>query len=402
MLETPKPTLLSDDALHDPYTIYREMREHGRVYHDEVADAWCVLDFGLVQEVLQNSGDFSSKHLADRAEPVLGARVLAQMTGTEHKEKKAVTMQGIASVAMDGYYLPAVEHTVQKLWEGAKNESTLDLPRQLADPFATEVTCALLGVDHSWKSRVLPWNRSVVQFITLLQQAPDKRAERLADAGFFRAFMLRLIETRRRSPRHDLVTYLAEHGTEAGLTDDEIVALALNIFLAASEPLDQTLSYLVFEVLRSPELEQTVRQDQGKVSDLLTETLRLHPPVQIIPRIAVGNQEVAGVRIPDGATVYCLVGAAHRDPDHFDDPDVFILGREENSQRRAFSPSADHLAFGSSLHFCIGAMLAKRQLETAFRTSLPYLNQWTLAADSLEEHGLYTRGPSHLFLEPRS
>lgn len=402
MLETPKPTLLSDDALHDPYTIYREMREHGRVYHDEVADAWCVLDFGLVQEVLQNSGDFSSKHLADRAEPVLGARVLAQMTGTEHKEKKAVTMQGIASVAMDGYYLPAVEHTVQKLWEDAKNESTLDLPRQLADPFATEVTCALLGVDHSWKSRVLPWNRSVVQFITLLQQAPDKRAERLADAGFFRAFMLRLIETRRRSPRHDLVTYLAEHGTEAGSADDEIVALALNIFLAASEPLDQTLSYLVFEVLRSPELEQTVRQDQGKVSDLLTETLRLHPPVQIIPRIAVGNQEVAGVRIPDGATVYCLVGAAHRDPDHFDDPDVFILGREENSQRRAFSPSADHLAFGSGLHFCIGAMLAKRQLETAFRTSLPYLNQWILAADSLEEHGLYTRGPSHLFLEPRS
>lgn len=402
MSDLDNPTLLCDEALDDPYPVYRRMREQGSVYHDLIADAWCILDFDLVRTVLQDSTGFSSHHLADRAEPVLGARVLAQMTGAEHTEKKAVTMHRLATVAMDGYYLPAVEAAVTNLWERVKDAKRLDLVEELAGPFATDVTCELLGINAEWKNKVLPWNRSVVQFITLLQQTPDERSQRLADAGYFRAFMLRLVETRRRSPRHDLVSYLAEHGADSGLTDDEIVALALNIFLAASEPLDKTLSYLVYETLRSPALEESVATGTGKIADILAETLRLHPPVQIIPRIAVGEQTLGGFSIPDGSTVYCLIGAAHRDPSYFQDPDKFILSRKENSVRSAFSPSAEHLAFGSGVHFCIGAMLARRQLETAFRASLSHLPRWRLSADPLTEHGLYTRGPSHLILENRS
>lgn len=395
------PTLLCDEALRDPYPIYRRMREKGPVYHDHLADAWCILDFDLVRDVLQDSNGFSSHHLADRAEPVLGARVLAQMTGAEHDEKKAVTMRGIAATAMDGYYLPAVERVAKSLWEEIGTTRRTELVCDLASPFAIEVTSALLGIDAQWRRKILPWNRSVVEFITLLQQTPDERSRRLADAGYFRAFMLKLIESRRRSPRHDLVSYLAECGSSAGLTDDEIVALALNIFLAASEPLDKTLSYLVHETLRTPTLYEAVTSDSGNIPQMLTETMRLHPPVQIIPRITVGSQDIAGTKIPDGSTVYCMIGAANRDPSKFSDPDQFILARRENSVRKAFSPSADHLAFGSGLHFCIGAMLARRQLETAFQASLPYLAGWQLSKDALVEHGLYTRGPTELVLEKR-
>ncbi|WP_291473313.1 cytochrome P450 [Corynebacterium sp.] len=363
MSDLDNPTLLCDEALNDPYPIYRRMREHGCVYHDLIADAWCVLDLDLVRTVLQDSTGFSSHHLADRAEPVLGARVLAQMTGAEHTEKKAVTMHGLATVAMDGYHLPAVETAVTNLWERVKDAECLDLVEEPAGPSATNVTCELLGIDAQWKHKVLPWNRSVVQFITLLQQTPDERSQRLADAGYFRASMLRLIKTRRRSPRHDLV------------------------------------SYLVYETLRSPTLEESVTTGTGKITEFPTETLRLHPPVQIIPRIAVGKQVLGGHSIPDGSTVYCLTGAAHRDPSFFPEPDKFILSRKENSVRSAFPPSAEHLAFGSGRHFCIGAMLARRQLETAFRASLSHFPEWRLAADPLTEHGLYTRGPSHLLPE---
>ncbi|KQB83279.1 cytochrome P450 [Corynebacterium oculi] len=395
------PTLLSESALADPYPIYRNMREHGPIYHDQAAHAWCILSYELVHKVLHDPTNFSSKHLDERAEPVLGARVLAQMESPEHDEKKAITMRGIASIAMDGYYLPAIERTVQGLWSQASEKTTIDLAKELSSPFSTDVTCALLGIDGQWRHRVLPWNKSVVQFITLLHQTPDERTRRLTDAGYFRAFVLRMLEARRRSPQHDLLSYLAREGSDAGLTDAEIVALALNIFLAASEPLDKTLSYLVYEVLRSPELEREISQDTALIGPALAETLRLHPPVQIIPRIAMGNQILAGTRIPDGDTAYCLIGAANRDPDRFTNPDDFILSRPENPPRSAFSPSARHMAFGSGLHFCIGSMLAKRQVEAAFRASIPYLSRWRLADSPLIEHGLYTRGPSHLFLESR-
>ncbi|MCH6197587.1 cytochrome P450 [Corynebacterium mastitidis] len=401
MFDPHPPTLLSESALDNPYPIYQRMRETGPVYHDEIAGAWCILSYDLIRRILHDSDNFSSKHLDDRAEPALGARVLAQMHGPEHDTKKAIVMRGIATIAMDGYYLPTIEHIVHDLWERAERKNNLDLVHELSSPFSSDVTCKLLGIEPQWKSLILPWNRSVVEFITLLNQTPNERSQRLADAGYFRAFILRMIEARRRSPKHDFISYLALSGSDSGLADDEIVALALNIFLAASEPLDKTLSYLIYEVLRSPELEKSILNDETIIGAALAETLRLHPPVHIIPRIAMGKQNIAGKNIPDGGTVYCLIGAAHRDPEHFINPNEFILSRKENPQRKAFSPSAQHLAFGSGLHFCIGSMLAKRQIEAAFRASLPYMSRWRLTNSPLIEHGLYTRGPSHLFLERR-
>lgn len=122
------------------------MREQGPVYHDKTANAWCVLDYDLVEGILRDSDNFSSKHLAYRAEPVLGARVLAQMQGEEHDQKKAVAMRGIATVAMDGYYLPAIEKTVKELWEQVDKETIVDLAHELSSPFSSNVTCKLLGI----------------------------------------------------------------------------------------------------------------------------------------------------------------------------------------------------------------------------------------------------------------
>lgn len=369
------------------------------VYHDRLADAWCVLTFDGVRQVLEDAQGFSSDHLRERAEPVLGARVLAQMSGREHDEKKVATLRGLAEIAMDGYYLPAVEQAMRRLWEKAESRTSIDFVSELANPFAIEVTCHLIGIDQRWKSRVVPWNKSVVEFITLLQREPHDVSRRLADAGYFRAFILRLLEVRRRQPRRDLLSFLAHQCSDYGFSDNEIVALAGNIFLAAAEPLDKVMSYMVYEAFHVPDAYATVKETPREVSGFLAEVLRLHPPVQIIPRVSMGEQTVEEVSIPAGSTVYCLVGAAHRDPKQFKDPGEFVLGREDNLIRAVFSPSAQHVAFGSGLHFCIGSMLARRQLETAFRASMDYLDHWRLAADPLEERGLYTRGPSHLRLE---
>ena len=237
----------------------------------------------------------------------------------------------------------------------------------------------------------------------MLQQTPDERGKRLADARFFRAFLQRLVEQRRRSPRRDLLTFLARHGTEAGLSDTEIVALALTIFLAAAEPLDKTLSYAVYEAVRMRDREGDVLTQQPDfIRKLLAETLRLHPPVQIIPRITATEATIAGIQLPAKATVYCLIGAAQRDPAVYADPGEFVMDRPENPSRKAFTPSAEHRAFGSGLHFCIGSMLAKRQLESALTATLPQLGGWQLAPEPMVEYGLYTRGPVHLELERKT
>lgn len=399
MIKHNQPSLFSLSTTDDPYSIYEKMRKYGDIYWDDKASSWCVLCFDYVHNILNDESNFSTDHLATRAEPVLGDRVLAQMTGKEHDEKKAITMRGLAQIALDGYYLPIVREKVNHLWEGLGEFKEVDIVNKLAAPFAHDVTCQLLGIDKQWKAQIVPWNRSIVKFITLLQQPATARTKQLADAKLFRHFMLKMIEARRKAPRHDLISFLAVRGYREGVSDTEIVALALNIFLAASEPLDKTLAYSIFELLRNPDCLARVQSNKKFCEAILSEVLRLHPPVQIIPRVAVNDVKISNYRIKKGDTVYCLIGAAHRDPAKYNDPATFLPNRVEGVPRSAFTPSAKQLAFGSGVHFCIGSMLAKRQLLAALESSIPYLDQWQLVPHSLVEAGLYTRGPIRLCLE---
>ena len=139
-------------------------------------------------------------------------------------------MRGLAQIALDGYYLPIVMETVKQLWEGLAEFKEVDIVNELAATFAHDVTCQLLGIDEQWKARIAPWNRSIVKFITLLHQPATARTKQLADAKLFRRFMLKMIEARRKAPRHDLISFLAVRGYREGVSDTEIVALALNTF----------------------------------------------------------------------------------------------------------------------------------------------------------------------------
>lgn len=386
----------------DPMQVFEEMRAVSQdLYWDEDSGAWCAIGHETVRTILNDHEKFGSQHLNTSAEPVLGARVLAQITGSEHDHKKAAALKSISHVAMDSYYLPAVEETARRLWADQKEKRSFDFVESISEPFSIEVTCRLIGLDPRQSRRFLPWNRSVVAFITTLHRDPKDSAHQLRDAALFRAFIRRLITARTRKPHDDLLSYLAVEGQQAGFSTDEIVALIINIFLAASEPLGKTLAYCTFEILRSPEITAKVSADSDVLPAIIAESLRLHSPVQIIPRIVNDNVEVAGRELRPGDLVFCLVGAANRDPRVFTDPDRFSLNRPELVVKSAFSPSSRHNSFGSGLHFCIGAMLAKRQLHAGLCASLPYLHRWRLTDERFPERGLYTRGPVRLDLTLR-
>lgn len=88
MIKSNQPSLFSLSTIDDPNSNYEKMRKYGDIYWDDKASSWCVLCSDYVHKILNDESNFSTDHLATRAEPVLGDRVLAQMTGKEHDEKK--------------------------------------------------------------------------------------------------------------------------------------------------------------------------------------------------------------------------------------------------------------------------------------------------------------------------
>lgn len=163
------------------------------------------------------------------------------------------------------------------------------------------------------------------------------------------------------------------------------------------ETTDKAIASLFANLLLHPEQLAAVREDRSLIPRAFAETLRFTPPVHMIMRQTAVDVEVSGGTIPSGATVTCLIGAANRDSSRYAEPDTFDIFRDDLTTTTAFSAAADHLAFALGRHFCVGALLAKAEIESGVGQLLDAMPDVRLA-DGFDpvEQGVFTRGPRSL------
>lgn len=160
------------------------------------------------------------------------------------------------------------------------------------------------------------------------------------------------IEDRRRDPRNDVLTALAQAKYPDESTPEvvDVVHLATFLFAAGQETTTHMLAFAVRALAERPRLQNQLRNDPSLIPNFLEETLRLESPIKSQFRLASKTTTVAGVPVPAGRTVMLLLGAFNRDPARFDEPDEFRIDR----------PSVrEHVAFGRGIHSCPGASLAR-------------------------------------------
>ncbi|MET9612842.1 cytochrome P450 [Kitasatospora indigofera] len=190
------------------------------------------------------------------------------------------------------------------------------------------------------------------------------------------AYLVPVIERRRRRPGADLISKLCTAEFDGiAMSDREVTALIINVLLAAVEPADKTLALLFKHLIDHPGQLAQVREDPTLLPAAIAETLRFTPPVQLIPRQVEQDAEFGGAVVPAGATVFCMIGAANRDPEAFTAPDAFDIHRPDLGTARSFTAAAQHLAFGAGLHQCVGAAFARAETETVAALLLPLLDQ---------------------------
>ncbi|GLY92848.1 cytochrome P450 [Actinoplanes sp. NBRC 103695] len=264
---------------------------------------------------------------------------------------------------------PAVAGSARSLLAAAGAE--FDLLADVAEPLAVTVIAELLGVPEPDRHRLRPWSAAIVRMYEV-RRTPEVEAAALEACREFADYLRDLAARRAASPREDLISHLVS--VKDGLTADELVASAILLLNAGHEASVNAFGGGVVALLRHPEQLARLRADRGLIATAGEEMIRYDPPLHMFIRTAAADVRLGEVTIPAGAEVAALLGAANRDPAVFTDPDTFDVGRDPNP----------HLGFGAGLHFCLGAPLARIELQAGLSALLDHAPALALAAEPVQ------------------
>lgn len=393
-------SVLSEDFAADPYRYFSRLRELDAIHYESAIDSYFVSRHRDVKRVLTDHETFTTEMLQVRAEPVMRGPVLAQMTGAEHTAKRKIVVRGFTGQALEDQ-IRAIHANAAELVAPFLSRGRIDLVNDFGRPLAVDVTLDVLGLDKKDRRQIADWLSGVAEFVTGIDLTAEQRQRCLDRAERLETYLAPVIEERRRRPGEDLISKLciAEFDGLA-MSDREVTALIINVLVAAVEPADKTLALLFKHLIDHPEQMAQVRRDPALLPAAIAETLRYTPPVQLIPRQTERDVVLAGSTVPAGATVFCMIGAANRDPAAFAAPDAFDIHRADLGAARSFTAAARHLAFGTGLHQCVGAAFARAEIETVAGMLLSLFDEVRHTPGvRYRETGLYTRGPASLCID---
>ncbi|GAA1282540.1 cytochrome P450 [Saccharothrix xinjiangensis] len=258
-----------------------------------------------------------------------------------------------------------------------------DLVEALAMPLPITIICELLGVPVEDRGRFRAWSDAAMAITAF-------RPEEIVAANeALRGYIAGLVEAKRADPTDDVLSVLvAAHDDEDRLTARELVSFGVVLLVAGHETTANQIGNFVYLLLRDPDRLAELRDDPSLVPAAVEELLRITPlgGSAGFPRVATAAVELSGVTIAAGEAVFVNNLAANRDPSVFDRPDEVDFHREHNP----------HITFGHGAHHCIGASLARMELQVAVGTLLKRFPSLRLDGGVTFKKGRLIRGPQAL------
>ena len=375
----------------NPYPFYERLRAGGDLAFWEDYGMVCAVSHRAVQALLRDrrfgreAPPGPARVVPPHLEPfyAVEAHSMLELEPPRHTRLRglvlrAFTTRTIAALA------PGIADLVHALLDAAP-EGPFDLIPALCQPLPVRVIARLLGVPEDMAPQLLAWSGAMV---AMYQARRDRQIEEAA-AGAAQAFsdMLREhIAARRRAPRDDLLSELiAAEETGDRLSTDEMIATCILLLNAGHEATVHSLGNGVKALL---ERGMTVTAETAARS--VEEVLRFDPPLHMFTRWCYEDCEMFGHRFARGEQVALLLGAANRDPALCADPGRFDPERE---------PSR-HTSFGGGLHFCVGAPLARLEMQIALPILFARLPHLSLAEPPHYADLYHFRGLERLMVDP--
>ncbi len=378
---------------HDPYPVYAELRRErvnrtpdGAYVLGRYTDVVGLLHDPRISSDHRSAADQSQLNVQDNPPFIL-------RDPPDHDRLRAIAMRYFGPPVSPGVVTgqePEIQQFVDGLAADLPPKGPADLVDHFAYPLPVSVICGLLGVPSEDEPQFRVWTEGIVRGLDAQEQEGADELMRLRDkcqAEMF-VYVNRLIGRHREHPGDSMLSHLANDHSADMMTDAELGTTSVLLLIAGHETTVNLTANGVLTLLRHPDALERLRDEPEWAMPVIEELLRYEPPVQYLPnRFALEDIEVGSVTIPKGARIILLLAAASRDPERFDHPDRFDPDRADN----------EHLGFGSGVHYCFGAPLARLEAALSLTTLARRLVSPRLASDPPPYRpSPVLRGPLHL------
>ncbi len=379
--------LFCEEHLGNPYPLFDRLRAEDPVHWCEPMKLWLVTGYDECFAGLRDPGFSSDRtdmyvqalpaEMRARVQPLLDhvSKWIQLTDGPDHIRLRKLVMMAFTP-KMISMLRPRIEELVDSLLDEVDVRKPCDLIEKFCGPLPATVICEMLGIPVEERDEFRVMTERVMHFSTAGGPNLKNHAEDATAAlGGLIAMFERLVVERRETPRDDLLSALVQAEADGErLSNDELYAMCVFVFLAGHETTTNGIASGVMALLQHPDQFALLKADvDGVVRSTVEEVLRYESPVTRAVRKASDDMEFAGKKIQAGQLVVFLLGAANRDPKQFSEPARFDVKRE----------MPRHLAFGFGGHFCLGAVLARMEMEIAFRALVRRLPNVKLATGEL-------------------
>jgi len=382
-------------TLPDPYPLYELVREHGTFY-DGPFGVKITASHRVSTKLLRSP---ALGHHGGPEQPIPGPRggevvhpihdAFIVMDPPEHTRLRRLVSPAFTPRALQRLR-PRIERITEELLERTGREGSFDLVDGFAAPLPIQVICELLGVPMDRRDEFAGWGAvvgaTIDRVVSVRQSHQLDRAVRSLNQ-----FFDELIALRRRKPADDLVSQLVTG--EEPLSRRDLLATCQLLFVAGFETTVNLIGNGVMALLAHPDQLDRLRADPELAANLTEEVLCFDPPVQRTGRTVQHELEVDGTTLRPGTIVLMVLAAANRDPEVFERPHEFDIGRAN---------AREHLAFAAGIHYCLGASLARLEGEIAFRALAERLPHLEIDGPVRRRQSQIVRGPLHLPVRRRA
>jgi cytochrome P450 len=371
---------LTAEGRANPYPLYHQLREIAPVHRAKLGmwllsrydDCWAAmrdprLGKDYAPQIEQRFGPDWRKHPSLTA----GEHSMLNTTGPEHTRLRKLVTKSFTPRMIENLK-PTIERVVNELLDPVADAGGGDILEAVGFPLPVSIIGEMLAVPEADRGQ---FREPVGDLVAIFEMQPTDEQMAAADAAqlSIERYFVELIAEKRRQPGEDLLSALVR--AEAGgdrLSDDELVTLVALLFEAGFETTTNLFGNGLLALLRNPDQLALLRRDASLFANLPDEFLRYDGTAQLVNRVTEASVEVGGVTIPAGEQVFAMLGAGNHDPARFPHPDQLDVTRTD----------IQPLSFGGGVHFCLGAALARAEIEITFRTLLQRFDQIELAGEA--------------------
>jgi cytochrome P450 len=368
---------------HDPFPVYRQLRDRAPAYHNEALDFWALSRYDDVIDALHDWETFTSSE-GITLEPRSPLPMIITMDPPLHTKmrrlvSRAFTPRRVADLE------PHIRDMSTKYLDRFVDRGECDLIGEFSAKLPMDVISQMLGVPDDDQDMLREWTDLMLHREPGL---PDITPEgEQAGARIFEYF-LDDVRAKRKAPGDDLTSSLLEVEVDGErLTDVDIVAFCFLLIIAGNETTTKLIGNAIHWLSRNPDQRQLLLDDPALTPDAVEETLRYDGSTQLMARTTTRDIEKHGQVIDAGSKVLLLLGSANRDERFWDDADAFEIRRDKKQ----------HLALGHGIHVCLGAALARLEMRVSLEEIHRRIPDYEVEYDGLERmHSGNVRGYSRM------